>query len=90
MDVNRWDKSLLFLLAPTVTSTNGFYSLPPLSKSVLKLVCNVNICMYTETSSLENFQDYAQKPQQNCTFMNMASGGKSLGGEYAEMPSLDV
>jgi hypothetical protein len=40
-----WDKILKsfssFLF--TVTSTNGFYSPNPLSKSGLKLVCNVNI-----------------------------------------------
>jgi hypothetical protein len=29
--------------------------------------------MYTETSNLKNSQDYAQKHQQNCTFMNSAS-----------------
>jgi hypothetical protein len=45
----------------TVTSTNG-----------LKLVCNVNI-VYGDLKS-ENSQDYAQKPQRNCTFMNSASG----------------
>jgi hypothetical protein len=41
--------------------------LPPLSlsKSGLKLVCNVNI-IYRNFKS-ENSQDYAQKPQRNCT-----------------------
>ncbi len=68
----NWDKSLssyppLF----TVTSTNGFYLSPSLSKSGLKLVCNVNI-VYGNLKS-ENSQDYAQKPQPNCTFMNSAS-----------------
>jgi hypothetical protein len=65
----NWDKSfqsfssLLF----TVTSTNGFYSLPFLSKSGLKLACNVNIAY---GNFKINSQDYAQKPQQNCTYMN--------------------
>ncbi len=50
-----WTKVLLF----TVTSTNGRILLPPppLSKSGLKVVCNVNI-LYDENS-----QDYVQKPQ---------------------------
>ncbi len=34
--------------------------------------CNVNI-VYGNLES-ENSQDYVQKPQQNCTFMNSASG----------------
>ncbi len=37
----------------------------------LKLVCDVNI-VYGNLKS-ENSQDYAQKPQRNCTFMNLAS-----------------
>jgi hypothetical protein len=36
-----------------------------------KTVCNVNI-VYGNLKS-ENFQDYAQKPQRNCTFINSAS-----------------
>jgi hypothetical protein len=44
----------------------------PLSKSGLKLVCNVNI-VYGNLRS-KNSQDYAQKPQRNCTFMNVTSG----------------
>jgi hypothetical protein len=63
--------SLLF----TVTSTNGFYSPPPpppsLSKSGLKLFCNINI-LYGNLES-ENSQDYGQKPPRNCTFVNSAS-----------------
>ncbi len=43
-----------------------------MGKSGLKLVCNVNI-VYGKLKS-ENSQDYAQKPQRNCTFMNSASG----------------
>ncbi len=46
--------------------------LPHLRKSGLKLVCNVNIIFWNLKS--ENSQDYAQKPQRNCTFMNSASG----------------
>ncbi len=65
--------SLLF----TVTSNNElsppvFYSLLPLSKSGLKLVCKVNIVYRNHKS--QNSQDYAQKPQRNCTFMNSVSG----------------
>jgi hypothetical protein len=44
----------------------------PFSKSGLKLVCNVNI-VYGNLKSV-NSQDYAHKPQRNCTFMNSASG----------------
>jgi hypothetical protein len=44
----------------------------PLSKSGLKLVCNVNIVH--GSLKAENYQDYAQKPRRNCTFMNSASG----------------
>jgi hypothetical protein len=39
---------------------------------VLKLVFNVNI-VYGNLGSA-NSQDYAQKPERNCTFMNLASG----------------
>jgi hypothetical protein len=38
----------------------------------LKLVCNVNI-VYGNLKS-ENSQDYAQKPQQDCTFLNSGIG----------------
>ncbi len=44
---------------------------PPSCKSGLKLVCNVNIVYRNLTS--RNSQDYTQKPQRNCTFMNSAS-----------------
>jgi hypothetical protein len=43
LDVIKKKVLRVFLLAFTVTSTIGFYSPPPLSKSGLKLVCNVNI-----------------------------------------------
>jgi hypothetical protein len=54
----------------TVASTNGFYPPPPPppSKSVLKLVCYVNI-VYGNIKS-ESSQDFAQKPQRNSMFMN--------------------
>jgi hypothetical protein len=42
-----------------------------MSKSGLKLVFYVNI-VYGNLK-FENSQDYAQKPQRNCTFMNSAS-----------------
>ncbi len=42
----------------------------PLSKSGLKLAYNVSGNLKSENS-----QDYAQKPQRNCTFMNSASVG---------------
>ncbi len=61
-----------FSLMFTVTCTNGFYPLPHLNKSCLKLVCNVNI-VYRNLKS-EDSQDYAQKPKRNCTFMNSAIG----------------
>ncbi len=49
------------------------FTLPsPLSKSGLKLVCKVNIVYRNHKS--DNSQDYAQKPQRNCTFMNSVSG----------------
>jgi hypothetical protein len=38
----------------------------------LKLVCSVNI-VYKNLNP-ENSQDYAKKSQQNCVFMNLASG----------------
>ncbi len=48
-----------------------FIPSPHLSKSGLKLVWNVNTVHRNLKS--ENSQDYAQKPQRNCTFMNLAS-----------------
>jgi hypothetical protein len=48
-----------------------YYPSPPLSKSGLKLVCNVNF-VYGNLKS-ENSQDYAQKLQRNCTFMSSVS-----------------
>jgi hypothetical protein len=72
---NSWTslgKSLrVFPLLFTVISTNGFYSPSPLSNNGLTLVSNVNI-VYGNLLT-ENSQDYAQKPQQNYTFMISAS-----------------
>jgi hypothetical protein len=70
-----WSKSKEFSsLLFTVTSTNGFYSPPP-HPAWAKVVWNwfviVNI-VYGYLKS-ENFQGYAQKPQGNCLFMNLAS-----------------
>jgi hypothetical protein len=45
---------------------------PPLQENGMKLCCDVNI-VYGNLES-ENSQDYAQKPQRNCTFMNSTSG----------------
>ncbi len=70
---SNWDKSLKSY-PPAIHSR--FYQRillppPPLSKRCLKLFSNVNI-VYRSLKS----QDYAQKPQWNCTFMNSASGEK--------------
>ncbi len=43
----------------------------PPKKKCLKLVCYVNI-VYRNLKS-DNSQDYAQKPERNCMFMNSAS-----------------
>jgi len=64
--------SLLF----TVTSTKRFWP-PPVQKR-FEMVCNVNI-VYGNLKS-ENSQDNAQKTQQNCTFMNLASVFDSING----------
>jgi hypothetical protein len=46
------------------------------------------------TIKSENYQDYAQKPQRNCTFMNSASAMKGLCNEIlshsTDKPSLDT
>jgi hypothetical protein len=61
-----WTKVLkVFHLA---IHSHGFYSPHPLSKSGLKLVCDV-IVVYGNLKS-ENSQGYAPQPQRNCTFMN--------------------
>ncbi len=55
--------------SPLLTDFN--LSPSPLSKCRWKLVCNANIVHRNYKS--ENSQDYAQRPQRNCTFMNSAS-----------------
>ncbi len=55
-----------------------------LHKSGLKLVCNVNVVHGNLKS--ENSQDYAQKPQQNCTFMNSASALRSRKSPDTSLP----
>ncbi len=54
---HNWDTKVLRVvcLAIYITSTNGFPPSPSLSKSGLKLVCNVNI-VYGNLKS-ENYQD---------------------------------
>ncbi len=44
---------------------------PPWLKVFWNWFCNVSFVFWNLKS--ENSQDYAQKPQQNCTFMNLAS-----------------
>jgi hypothetical protein len=55
--------------------------IPSLSKSGLKLGCNVKI-LYQNFTKSENAQDYAQKPQWNCMFMNSASVKVRLHGSF--------
>ncbi len=45
-------------------------------RSGLKMVCILSI-VYGNLNS-KNSQDYAQKPERNCTFMNSASGLQSM------------
>jgi hypothetical protein len=67
----KWDKSLKSF--PEDSTLLTYFTPPlPMSKSGLKLVCNVNILL--RNLKPENSQDYAQKHQRNCTFMNLASG----------------
>ncbi len=64
----NWDKSKEFSSSLfTITSNTEFTPPTHLSKSGLKLVCNVNTVLY---KSENDDQDYAQKHQRNCTFMN--------------------
>jgi len=70
----NWDKSLksfppCYSQSPLL---KDFTPPSPLSKSGLILVCNANIVNRNIKSG--NSQDYAQKPQRNCTFMNLCSG----------------
>jgi hypothetical protein len=58
-----------YSLSPLLTD---FTPYTPLSKSGLKLVCNINIVHGNLKS--EKSQDYTWKPQRNCAFKNSASG----------------
>ncbi len=77
LDVIGTKVSRVFLLAIDSHLYSRILLTHPLSKSGLKLVCNVNIEHRNLKS--ENSQDYAQRPQRNCTFMNSAS---VLSAEY--------
>ena len=55
------------------------------SKSGLKLVCNVYIL--SGNLRFENSQDYVQKPQRNCMFMNSASD--DIGKLYCVLSARD-
>ncbi len=74
----NWDKSLKsFRLCYSQSPILTDFTTPlPWPKSGLKLVCIVNIICGNVKS--DNSQDYAQKPQQNCTFMNSTSGEVTL------------
>ncbi len=65
-----WDKSLQGF-PPCNPQSPLLKDFTPLKKNGLKQVCNVNI-VYGNLKS-ENSPDYAQKPQRNCTFVNLAS-----------------
>ncbi len=70
----NWDKSLksfppCWSQSPRLTDFTPHP--PPPRKSGLKKHCIRNL-------KSENSQEYAQKPQWNCTFMNLASGFKYL------------
>jgi hypothetical protein len=78
----NWDKSLnsfpyCYSQSPPLTNSTNLRAPPPSpappppSKKGLEMVCNVNIA-YGNLKS-ENSDDYAQKPQRSCTFMNSAS-----------------
>ncbi len=89
-----WDKSIqsfppCYSQSPLLTN---FYTypppLPPTPTSSLKLVCDVNI-VYGNLKS-ENSQDYAQKPQRNCTFMDPYSSPPLLSrGERQDVGTRD-
>jgi hypothetical protein len=70
----NWDKNLKSCPPCYLQSPLLRIFFPLLRKIGLKLVCNVNIVHGNLKS--ENSQDYAQKPQRNCTFMSSASGVK--------------
>jgi hypothetical protein len=63
------DQTQLLKVNDDVTSADK--SLKRSEQKWFKVVCNANI-VYGNLKS-ENSQDYAQKPQRNCMFMNSAS-----------------
>jgi hypothetical protein len=72
----NWDKSLksvppCFLQSPLQTDFNPLTPPPPLEQKLFETGLQVNIVHGNLKS--ENSQDYAQKPQRNCAFMNSAS-----------------
>ncbi len=64
MDVICTKVLRVFLLCYSQLPLLKDFTPPPPRKSDLKLACNVKP---------ESSQDYAQKPQRNCTFMNSSS-----------------
>jgi hypothetical protein len=80
-------KVLRVFLAIHSHLSNGFYSPPPPpSKSDLRLVCIVK----NVSGNLKNSQDYVQKPQQKCMFMNSASGHPFEEGRSTEYTQSDI
>jgi hypothetical protein len=66
------EAEFLDVIRTKVTATNGVHPPPSPEQKWFELVCNVNI-VYRNLMS-ENFQDYAQKLQRHCRFVNSASG----------------
>jgi hypothetical protein len=66
------EAEFLDVIPPCYSQLPLLMDFTPPPASGLKLVCNIN--MAYGNLKPENSQDYAQKPQRNCTFMNSASG----------------
>ncbi len=88
-----WDKSLkifppCYSQSPLLTD----FTIPPLplSRSDLRLVCNVNIVNGKQKS--ENSQDYAQKPQWICTSWIQFLYCQWMNVQYTQKsaPSMDI
>jgi hypothetical protein len=67
----NWDKSFKSFPPCYSQPPHDFSPPPPLIKSGLKLICNVQTVNANLKS--ENSQEFSKKPQRNCTFMNSAS-----------------